>query len=207
MITYEYRSFLVKRGTEDATAEYQEIFGYQLVSAADSLASVRLTFRRDMNDPHYELWRREERLHFRLVNDQQEIQQEINFIKRKKRFPTVASLVFWILMLAGLALTVWMGCSLGQIVPNIPNDTYFLGVGILVFITSLILYIFLVSSHSKKWNEQEIALKQDAFSLARIDHIFISDLASSKRVPLVSFDTIHTIEKKDQLANTVARQD
>jgi hypothetical protein len=199
MIKHEYRSFVVKNGAENATAEYQEVFGYRLVSCAYSLSGVRMVFQRDISSPLYPLWRREEKLHYHLINDEHDIQKEINYVDRKTAFPTVGALIFWLLMLAGLAVGIWMACAMSGVASPIEGSSYYFGVSLLVFITDLVIYIVLVVSHRKKWVLLREGLEKDLQEIARIDRCYMNDLAKSNRVPEVPFDRLHEIENKNKL--------
>lgn len=199
MIKNEYRSFIVKNGSEAATAEYQEVFGYHLATCSYTLHGIRMIFRRDVTSPNFALWRREEKLHYHLINDGKEIQKEINYVHRKTAFPTAGAFVFWLLMFAALALVIWMSFVLTGKANPVDGAPYFLGVGLLVFFTALALYIVLVVSHKKKWVLLKEELEKDLKTIATIDRRFMNDLAASNRVPEVPFDLIKHIEQKDKL--------
>jgi hypothetical protein len=205
MIKYEYRSFLVKNGTEDAKAEYQQVFGYKLVSYSYSLGGVRMTFKRNLTSPLYPLWRREEKLHYHLLDDEREIQKEINYVHRKAAFPSVLALVFWIIMLASLAVLVWMIFVKSGLAFPIEGSEYFLVVSLLTFITALIIYVVLVVSHHSKWVVLRDKLEEDRRQIAKINRDFLNNLARSNKVPEVPFDEIKQIEERDKLGDSSAK--
>ncbi|MFA6619910.1 MAG: hypothetical protein WCS90_02115 [Bacilli bacterium] len=199
MIKYEYRSFLVKNGTEDAKAEYQQVFGYKLVSCSYSLGGVRMTFKRDLTSPLYPLWRREEKLHYHLLNDESEIQKEINYVHRKVAFPSVLAFIFWLIMLVSLGVLIWMIFVKANQASAIEGSDYFLVVSILTFVTALIIYVVLVVSHHAKWVGLRRKLEEDRWQIAKISRQFLEDLAKSNKVPEVPFDQIRAIEERDKL--------
>jgi hypothetical protein len=199
MIKYEYRSFLVRNGTEDAKAEYQQVFGYKLVSCSYSLGGVRMTFKRDLTSPLYPLWRREEKLHYHLLNDESEIQKEINYVHRKAAFPSVLAFVFWLIMLASLGVLIWMIFVKTNQASPIEGSDYFLIVSILTFLTALLIYVVLVVSHHAKWIALRSKLEEDRRQIGKINRQFLEDLAKSNKVPEVPFDQIHAIEERDKL--------
>jgi len=205
MIKYEYRSFLVKNGTEDAKAEYQQVFGYKLVSCSYSLGGVRMTFKRDLTSPLYPLWRREEKLHYHLLDDEREIQKEINYVHRRAAFPSALALVFWIIMLASLVVLVWMIFVKAGLAFPIDGSEYFLVVSLLTFITALIIYVVLVASHHSRWVVLRDKLAEDRKQIARINRDFLNNLARSNKVPEVPFDQIKQIEERDKLGNCSAK--
>ena len=207
MIKYEYRSFLVKNGTEDAKAEYEHVFGYKLVSCSYSLGGVRMTFKRNLTSPLYPLWRREEKLHYHLLNDEREIQKEVNYVHRKVAFPSVLAFVFWVIMLASLAVLIWMIFVKANLAAAIEGSDYFLGVSILTFVTALVIYIVLVVSHHAKWVSLRAKLEEDRRQIARIDRQFLEDLARSNKVPEVPFDQIHQIEERAKLGVYTEKED
>jgi hypothetical protein len=199
MIKNEYRSFIVKNGSEAATAEYQEVFGYHLATCSYTLHGIKMIFRRDITSPKFPLWRREEKLHYHLINDEKELQKEINFVHRKTAFPSIGAFIFWLLMFAALGLIIWMSFVLNGKANPVEGAPYYLGVGILVFVTALTLYLVLVISHKKKWVVLRLELEKDLKTVAAIDRRFMNDLAASNKVPEVPFDVIKNIEQKDKL--------
>jgi hypothetical protein len=199
MIKKEYRSFVVRSGTEDAVAEYQQVFGYHLVSCSYALSGVKMIFSRDITSPLYPLWRREEKLHYHLLNDVNEIQKEINYVHRKAAFPSIVALIFWIIMLASLGVFLWMiFVEVGMAQP-IEGSRYYFWVSLLSFATCLIIYVILVVSHRKKWRSLKAGLQKDQDTLAKMDHVFMNDLAKSNKVPDVAFDVLKRIEIKDKI--------
>ncbi len=201
MIKKEYRSFVVRNGTEDAVAEYQQVFGYHLVSCSYSISGVKMIFSRDITSPVYPLWRREEKLHYHFINDQNDIQKEINYVHRKAAFPSVAALVFWLVMLASLGIFLWMILVELQIAPAVEGSRYYFWVSPLSFITCLTIYVILVVSHHKKWRLLKADLEKDRSIVAKMDHDFMNDLAKSNKVPDVPFETLRQIEVKDKIGN------
>ena len=199
MIKYEYRSFLVKNGTEDAKAEYQQVFGYSLVSCSYSLSGVRLTFKRDLASPLYSLWCREEKLHYHLLNDEKEIQKEINFVRRKTAFPSAWAFSFWLIMLASFGVLLWMILAKTSLAAPIEGVDYFLGVSILTFITALLIYSVLVVTHRAKWVKLRERLEEDQKKIAKINRKLLNDLAKTDQVPFVDFEQIKQIEEHHNL--------
>jgi uncharacterized membrane protein (DUF485 family) len=201
MIKHEYRSFVIKNGSEASTAVYQEAFGYRLVTCSYTLSGVKMIFVRDITSPCYPLWCREEKLHYHLLNDVKEIQKEINYVHRKAAFPSSAALVFWLLMFASLGLVVWMTFVMNGKANPVDGSGYYLALGVLVFVTALTLYLVLVISHRQKWHTARRELEKDQKVLVGIDRRFMEDLAKSNKVPLVPFETIKAIEEKDKLGS------
>src|SRR5574344_579967 len=199
MIQKEYRSLVVRNGTDDAVAEYQQVFGYHLVSCSYALTGVKMIFSRDLTSPLYPLWRREEKLHYHFINDVNEIQKEINYVHRKAAFPSGIAFAFWLVMLASLGIFLWMILVEIGLATSIDGSRYYFWVSLLSFITCLTIYVILVVSHHKKWHSLRGELEKDQASIAKIDRNFMNDLARSNKVPVVPFDTLRAIEQKDKI--------
>src|SRR5574344_977807 len=201
MIQKEYRSLVVRNGTDDAVAEYQQVFGYHLVSCSYALSGVKMIFSRDLTSRLYPLWRREEKLHYHFVNDVNEIQKEINYVHRKAAFPSAAALVFWLVMLASLGVLLWMILVDVGLASSIEGSRYYFWVSLLSFITCLTIYVVLVVSHHKKWRSLREDLEKDQAVVAKMDRTFMNDLARSNKIPNVPFNALKAIEQKDKIGN------